>query len=653
MIQSNNQMQQISPKAFFLPLIVGIVVVLLNAQWLNLYQLMNAPQADSLVYLTEAYNDYWSIRNWEWGHLFNKYVVAGNQQTSPLLWGIAAIFFLLFGLEPSVAYWVIAFAYLVWVCGVVYLAWNVYEDIQYAIACGLLAALLPSVVSYGLRHFMLDFVAAAPFIWATAFLIKSDLMHRRRDALLYAVMVGVTILFRSTAVVYFLSHIGIIVFQAILRKRHPHYGNIALAALVTTITCGWFIIPNVGRILSYYGYWAAQAKLANPVTSFSDNLLFYFGGVKSFHMLDRGFAVYASLSLVPILILFGMFIFQKEKRVEIYKMLERVTIVLILVGVPTICLSLYSSRAPSVDYLFIAGYLLVPFLLWRTIFPKSRLFLIPALMLLFALGGTQLKVLISSEPVNDYRERDVINMILADAETRGLHSINLGSTPIHQHNCLSYQYWTLANYFPRWTNRVNLVPIGRTSSAEELAKMNKSADYVITLENYHADWHPNNVVAPEANKILQESYGMRPLSGRFDLPDGTTVKILARQLYVTFPPAAADGWHENRVPLNIRNPDKMPVSIRVTGELINPTASGKKAVIFLSSKVDSAKSLSFETEASHLDHIFNIPANFFEDNGVAEFELNSSWAGSPSGISSSKDTRNLAFRHLAIESEID
>ena len=52
------------------------------------------------------------------------------------------------------------------------------------------------------------------------------------------------------------------------------------------------------------------------------------------------------------------------------------------------------------------------------------------------------------------------------------------------------------------------VPIGRTDSAEELAKMNSGANYVITLENYQADWHPNNKVAPAANDLLMEHYEM-------------------------------------------------------------------------------------------------------------------------------------------------
>jgi hypothetical protein len=154
-------------------------------------------------------------------------------------------------------------------------------------------------------------------------------------------------------------------------------------------------------------------------------------------------------------------------------------------------------------------------------------------MLILTLGYTQARFLIGAPSMtggnNDFREREVLRVIFADAQKQGLNTIKLGNTSIHQHNSLSYQYWTLANYFPRWRGRLMGVPIGRTEVPGELAKMNSSADYVITLGNYQAEWHPNNRAAPAANRLLVEHYGMRALPVQFDLPDGTTLTILARQ----------------------------------------------------------------------------------------------------------------------------
>ncbi len=178
-------------KVFLPPLIVGTVVALLNLQWMQIFHLINAPQADSLVYMTESFNDYWSMRNGDFYGQFEKYVLSGAQQTSPLLGWLAAFSYFLLGINPINAYLVITLIYLLWIAGVVYLAWCIFEDSKYALVCGLMAAFLPSVAAHGLRNFMLDFVAAAPFIWATAFLIKSDLGFKRREVIFYSILCGI------------------------------------------------------------------------------------------------------------------------------------------------------------------------------------------------------------------------------------------------------------------------------------------------------------------------------------------------------------------------------------------------------------------------------------------------------------------------------
>ena len=60
-------------KILLLPLLVGTLIALLNIKWMQLFQLLNAPQADSLVYMTESFNDYWSMRNGDISGLFKKY----------------------------------------------------------------------------------------------------------------------------------------------------------------------------------------------------------------------------------------------------------------------------------------------------------------------------------------------------------------------------------------------------------------------------------------------------------------------------------------------------------------------------------------------------------------------------------------------------
>ena len=98
-------------------------------------------------------------------------------------------------------------------------------------------------------------------------------------------------------------------------------------------------------------------------------------------------------------------------------------ILLPLALVSTATLSFYSSPAATVDYPFIAVYLMAPALLWRTVSHESKIFWIGAGIIILTLGITQMKFLFKPQPQElskiDYREREVIKMILEDAQFRG------------------------------------------------------------------------------------------------------------------------------------------------------------------------------------------------------------------------------------------
>jgi len=639
---------KIPGRIFLVPLLLAGLIGVLNLQWLKLYQLMNAPQADSLVYLTEAYNDYWSIRNWDWAHLFQKYVTHGNQQTSPLLWSSAAILFLIFGLDPVVAYSVLWMAFLAWVAGTVYLAWAIYPDRDLAMASGLAVALLPSVTSWGLRNFMLDFVAAAPFVWSTAILVQNTLFEKKRETVIYALLVGLTVLFRTTTLVYFLSHVAIVGLQMLEQRKIPNIKNMALAILVAFLVCGWFILPNLSRILGYYGYWAAQAKSQQPDAHFLENFYFYLKNIKVFHMGNSSVALvcYAAVALSG-LMAFGVRLFGRWKDTkEKFPTLCRVMIIPVFVFVPMIGLAIYPSKAGTVDYLYVAGCMVIPMLLWKTAFPRSRYFWACCLPFLAVLGYCSVKNLISGKEIQDYREREVLQMIFKDAEERGKRTIRIGNTSIHQHNCLSYQYWTLANYFPDWRGKVELASIGRTHSPEELAKMNRTSDYVISLEGYQANWIPNNVVAPQADQILQKKYGMRPLPGVFELPDGVRLQILCDPISLEVPAGQTDGWHANNVILKIRNPGSQKIKIRIQGELFMGNRS--TTAVTVSPATGPKSNVSVTNVGSRIDQVLEIPGNFFSGQELSEFVIHSDAAGSPKESGVSGNQRELAFHNLKV-----
>lgn len=616
-----------------------------------MYQLSSAPVSDSLVYMTEAFNDYWLFRSGKFSTFFYKYYVIGNQINSPLLSFLAVISFLFLGLDPLNAYLLMGFLYLLWIAGIIYLAWLLIPNNNFILACGILAACLPSACVYQLRHFMLDFAAATPFIWATAFLIKSNLFNNRKEVIYYALFVSATISFRSTAFIYFFSHIFIILFQSVNDRKYPNFKNILLAGFIIISISSIFIIPNLERILYYYGYWAQQSALSQQKNSFFGNFIFYLNELDSFHMSRQGFIVYCVLTLLGACTLIAKNIYNKNinNNNEIKsKIIFPLVICLLIIIIPTALLSSYSSRASTVDFIFIGAYIFLPVIIWCNVFQKSIFFWVPVLLILLAFCRTDFKLLIEGVQF-DSSEREVLSVILADAEKRGLNEVTLGNTAIHQHNSLSYQYWTLANYFPKWTNRVKLAAIGRTNSADDLASMNGGADYVIVLDGYHADWHPNNVVAPAANKILMEKFHMKMLPYEFNLPDGVTVKVLARQVSAKIPAPHVDGWHENGLFFRLKNPLKQEIFVKISGELMNAKKDQMQASILLASKLNPSNKLSFITSSGSLNYVIKIPATFFNISDTVDFELSSSIAGIPSSISTSKDNRNLAFRNLKIQ----
>ena len=106
-------------------------------------------------------------------------------------------------------------------------------------------------------------------------------------------------------------------------------------------------------------------------------------------------------------------------------------ILLPLAFVSTAILSFYSSRAATIDYPFIVVYLMVPTLLLRVVSNKPQIFWIGAGIMILTLGTTQASFLIKPQskefPEIDYREREVIQMILDDAQYRGKKDIIIGN----------------------------------------------------------------------------------------------------------------------------------------------------------------------------------------------------------------------------------
>jgi hypothetical protein len=358
--------------------------------------------------------------------------------------------------------------------------------------------------------------------------------------------------------------------------------------------------------------------------------------------------------LCSILIAFAILLFlQFKSPKKVIGLFQPLLTLILMAGIPTVVLSLYPSRAATVDYPFIAAYLIKPMFLWRKVFSDSRLIWIPAAILIGSLAAGQSRHLFRSPAQDslpaDFREREAIQMILDDAEQRELPRIKVGNTCIHQHNCLSYKYWVLSNYFLKWRGRFDLAVIGRAKSPEELAAMNKDSDYVITLENYRESTHPNNRFAPEANRLLK-AQGMKLLGQPLDLPDGTTLHILWNpgNAHVKFIRPDSDGWHKNHLHFTVSNSSKKPVLLKIQAELFPLSNKEKGAFVAIKSANEPDKMISFASTTYMLKKEVLLSEGFFNEQGKAHLVLSSSWAFQPEKNPENPERRALAFRNLAM-----
>jgi hypothetical protein len=648
--------ERLPRRLFVVPLAIGLVLVALNLQWLRLYQLQNAPTADALVYLSEAYRDFWLVRDAGPGAVLAKYT-SGMQQTAPTVWWCAGVMFLLLGTNPANAYLVLGLAYLVWIGGGVALAWRLRPgDRLFALASGLAVALLPSTVTYGLRTFMLDMAAAAVYVWATVLLLDSDVLRRRRAAIVYGAMCGLTLLVRTASLPFFLAHAAML---AIRRRQWPSYLNGALAVLAGILVAGWFLVPSLPRIYTYYGYWAqAGAGETKKDGSFLHGMWFYGTLLWTFHLSPQVFRVYAPLVLAGLSLAVPS-VWRRLPASSAQDDREGLIILIAFLLVPLMMFSLYPSRALWVDFPLAIGYVLLPLVAWRIVVPSTRWFWVPVLALLLPMGSTQLQAVIRSPqllPSVDWREREALRAIFDDATRRGLSRVRLGSTGIHQHNALGYEYWVLANAFPVWRGRVDVAAIGRTESPAELARMNASADYVVTLENFDGSWHPNNRAAPEASRLLLRQ-GFRALKPSIALPDGSTLVILAKAVSAGLPPPEADGWHLNGVSVRVVNPGRVGLRLRLRGTLLR--GRGERATIELvrldempsGNASNGAPWTGLTTSGPNLDAVIDVPSSVFAASAEATLSLRSSWAHDPASQPAAPERRRLAFRWLTVSTE--
>ncbi|MCI0719562.1 MAG: hypothetical protein L0338_11425 [Acidobacteria bacterium] len=641
--------------------ILCVLTGALTRQWLRRNTLVNPPSYDALVYQNQSYDDLYLIEKAGWTGYIKKYT-NGSWHVPPLYVTLATATHLLFGLDPANAYLVntpFLFAF----------CWGSFLLFRYAGArdwAALLAAGLvsfsPATISFALRRFMPDYAAAAAYVWATAVLLQSHRLQRRRAVLLYGAIVSISLLLKSSLAIYYLPQAMLIAAWLLSRKTGDQssrrWANLARAAGLVVVMTGWFYAPNLPQIFSYYFGWAGSTssitKTAAGIGSTADSLLFYYRNVAQFHFAGVGARwIWGSLAFIAALAMLGRW------RTRVGWKNERTAALLILLAGQYVVLAAYPSKVNVVDFSVVPFYFLVPVSYafsrprWAGRRSWKTMGVVVALVVLSALTLRQ-SVAVLSRPApederQDWKVKETLGEILQHAEKTGLRQLVVGSTPVHPYyTCENLRFYVLNGTFPDWREGFRMAVIGRAASAEELFSFVRTSDYVVTIDGWQGPSQlPNNHWAPQVNQWLSE--GQRGFSLLYEraIPKGSRVKVYTRNDHLTYDPVQADGWAIAGMRVTVSS-SRPSVRIRVRGQIPLPPALAYPVELYLTDEdgrtISNGYSVHDDTPFEALFEVALQP----EGKGTAKLQINSNRIFSPAAYGVNTDSRSLMLKVTSI-----
>ena len=641
--------------------ILCLLTGLLTRQWLRRNTLVNPPSYDALVYQNQSYDDLYLIEKAGWTGYLKKYT-NGSWHVPPLYMTLATTTHLLFGLDPANAY-LVNIPFLFTFC------WGSFLLFRYAGArrwTALLGAGIvsfsPATISFALRHVMTDYAAAAAYVWATAVLLQSQRLRRRRVALLYGAVVSVSLLLKSSLAIYYLPHAMLIVGWLLSRnsgaQSSRRWANLARAVGLVVVMTGWFYAPNLQQVFRYYLGWAGSnssiTKAAAGIGSTADSFLFYYRNVAQFHFAGVGGRwIWGSLALMA-----GLAMLSRWRTQAGWKN-ERMVALLVLLAGQYLVLAAYPSKVNVVDFSVVPFYFLVPvsyaFSRPRKAHERSweRIGVVALLTVLSVLTLRQ-SIAVLSRPASederqDWKVKETLAEILEHAEKTGLRQVVVGSTPVHPYyTCENLRFYVLNGTFPDWREGFRMAAIGRAASAEELFSFVRTSDYVVTIDGWQGPSQlPNNHWAPQVNQWLSE--GQRGFSLLYEraIPKHSRVKVFARNDHLTYDPLQADGWATAgfRVTVSSSRPS---VGVRVRGQIPLPPGLAYPVELYLTDEEGKAICTGYTVEAgTPFEALFEV-AMQPEEKGRSTLQINSNRVFSPSAYGVSSDSRSLMLKVASI-----
>ena len=233
-----------------------------------------------------------------------------------------------------------------------------------------------------------------------------------------------------------------------------------------------------------------------------------------------------------------------------------------------------------------AVYYIVPILALDLVF-RGRAAVLAALVIVVPLlalqGRDQINLLLKSEKVENWREREVLADIFHDAESRQRERVVVSNAFIHAYlTSENLRFFVMNGTFAAWRGRYSILPLSYYEKADAYYQFLTNADYVLAKsETYLPTTHPDNVLAPEVNQRLEAS-PLFQLFKSYDLPDASRLMVyrnVGRGTVHAAPPMT-DGWIAPRHALAFSE-SRVTFRVRIKGEVILPQPELYPVTLFL------------------------------------------------------------------------
>lgn len=589
-------------RVFLLLMALSLFLGLVTRQWLRRNTLENPPSYDALVYQNQSYDDLVLVEQSGWAGYFRKYA-NGTSHVPPLYMGLGTLSYLILGLDPANAYLVnIPFFFL--------FGWSSYLLFRFAragttlsLVCTLLVSLAPSTAAYALRHFMTDFAAASIYLFATAMLMHSQRLRKRKAAAWFGIGLAFSLLIKSSLLIYYLPQILLVAYWLFRERsqRTKRWVNTGMAVGLVAGLAGWFYFFNLPQILRYYLGWAGSrssvTKTAAGIANTSDSLLYYIRNVARFHF--EGVGARSIWGVIALILLLGLLL---RLRSRSGGQNHRTAALALLLGGQYLVLTAYPSKVNVVDFSLIPFYFLIP-VSWlfapcergrRRSWEKR---LAAALLVVLTAVSVERTValVLQAAPLDkrqDWKVKAVLAAIFEHADKLGYREIVVGSTPVHPYyTCENLRFYAVSGALPNWrSDRFSIPAIGSAGNAEALYAYIEKSDYVVAIEGWQGpEQIPNNHWAPTVNQWLAAGRGGFSLLFEQPVPLDSKVRVYFRREHLSHDTPQPDGWATAGFRFFVTS-SRPSVRIHVSGRLPLPPTLPYPAHILLTDDQGQAAS---------------------------------------------------------------